>query len=182
MQTICFFRARTCSCRTSVDDLNRALWCVHTLLTFCNSLFLLIFINSYEKRQIRKVWLNRCVRTKMDQRSLSVAHVISRDDRRRWQRLPIPVPMFVSGVDERGKGFLEFSTGLNISAGGALMVTRRHLPRSSKVSLQIPTPPFPKQVSSQVLPRKLKARVVRVRNADGYYLSGLAFSRPLVVV
>jgi len=182
MQTICFFRAKTCSCRTSVDDLNRALWCVHTLLTSCNSLFLLIFINNYERRLISKVWPNRCERTKKDQRSLSVAHVIAYAEKRRWQRLPIPVPMFIRGADERGKGFLEFSTALNISAGGALMVTRRHLPRSSKVSLQIPTPPFPKQVSSQVLPRKLKARVVRVRNADGYYLSGLAFSRPLVVV
>ena len=110
-----------------------------------------------------------------------MAHVIPRADRRLWQRLPIPVPMFVSGVDERGKGFLEFSTALNICAGGTLVVTRRHLPRSSKVSLQIPTPPFPKHLSSQVLPRKITARVVRVRNADACYLSGLAFSRPLVV-
>ena len=111
-----------------------------------------------------------------------MAHVIPRAERRRWQRLPFPVPMFIRGVDERGKGFLEFSTALNISAGGALMVTRQHLPRSCKVSLQIPTPPFPKQVSSQFLLRKLKARVVQAMNAGGHYLSGLAFSRPLVVV
>jgi c-di-GMP-binding flagellar brake protein YcgR len=110
-----------------------------------------------------------------------VGHVIARAERRRWQRLPIPVPMFIRGVDERGKGFLEFSTALNISAGGALLVSRRHLPSSSNVSLQIPTPPFPKQVSSQFLLRRLKARVVRIGIADGYHLSGLAFSRPLVV-
>jgi hypothetical protein len=110
-----------------------------------------------------------------------VAHVIPRAERRRWQRLPIPVPIFIRGADERGKGFLEFSMAFNISAGGALMVTRRHLPSSSKISLQIPMPPFPKQVSSHFLLRKLEARVVQVRNADGCYLSGIAFSRPLVV-
>ena len=110
-----------------------------------------------------------------------MGHVIAHPERRRWQRLPIPVPMFIRGLDEKGKGFLEFSTALNISAGGALMLTRRHLPSSSKISLQIPTPPFPKHVSSQFLLRKLTARVVRVVNAGGYYYSGLAFSRPLVV-
>ena len=117
----------------------------------------------------------------MDQRSLSVARVIPRAERRRWQRLPIPVPIFIRGVDERGKGFLEFSTALDISVGGALVVTRRDLASSSKISLQIPMPPFPKLVSSQFILRKIKVRVVQVRNAEGYYLSGLAFSRPLVV-
>jgi hypothetical protein len=111
-----------------------------------------------------------------------VGHAIAYAEKRRWQRLPILVPMFIRGVDGRGRGFLEFSTALNISAGGALLVSRRHLSSSSKISLQIPTPPFPKQVSSQFLVRELKARVVRIKNADGYYLSGLEFSRPLVVV
>jgi c-di-GMP-binding flagellar brake protein YcgR len=111
-----------------------------------------------------------------------VGQVIAFAEKRRWQRLPIPVPMFIRGVDGQGKGFLEFSTTLNISTGGALLVSRRQLPSSSKVSLQIPTPPFPKQVSSQFSVQKLKARVVRVKNADGYYFSGLEFSRPLVVV
>ena len=110
-----------------------------------------------------------------------MAHVIPGAEKRQWQRLPIPVPMFIRGVDGRGKGFLEFSTALNISAGGALLVTRRHLLGSSQISLQIPTPPFPKEVSSQFLPLKLKARVVQVRNSGGYYWYGLAFSRPLVV-
>jgi hypothetical protein len=110
-----------------------------------------------------------------------VGRVTSGADKRRWQRLPIPVPMFIRGVDERGKGFLEFSTALNISAGGALLLTRRHLASSSKITLQVPTPPFPKHVSSQLLMRKLSARVVQVRNSDGYYWCGLAFSRPLVV-
>ena len=110
-----------------------------------------------------------------------MADVIPGAEKRRWQRLPIPVPMFIRGVDERGKGFLEFSTALNISAGGALLVTRRHLPSSSNLSLQIPTPPFPKEVSSQFLLRRLKAKVVQVRNSEGYYWYGLEFSRPLVV-
>ena len=110
-----------------------------------------------------------------------MARVIPGAEKRQWQRLPIPVPMFIRGVDEQGKGFLEFSSAFNISAGGALLVTRRHLSRSSKISLQIPTPPFPKQVSTQFLLRKLDAKVVQVRNSEGYYWYGVAFSRPLVV-
>lgn len=110
-----------------------------------------------------------------------MAEAMTGADRRRWKRLPVPVPMFIRGVDERGKEFLEFSTALNISAGGALLATRRFLPRSSKISLQIPPPPFPRQAFPQHVVRNLKARVVQVRNADRYHLSGLSFTRPLSI-
>ncbi len=30
-------------------------------------------------------------------------------EKRRWQRLPVPVPMFIRGLDEQGKEFLDFS-------------------------------------------------------------------------
>jgi hypothetical protein len=105
-----------------------------------------------------------------------VTRTVPGTERRRWQRLPLPVPMFLRGVDERGKEFLEFSTALNISAGGALLATRRYLPRSSKISVQIPPPPFPRQ---QFKARSVKARVVQVRNSERYHLCGLVFSRPL---
>ena len=110
-----------------------------------------------------------------------MAHVIPGAEKRRWQRLPVSFPMFIRGVDEQGKGFLEYCTALNISAGGALLVTRRYLPRSSKISLQIQPPPIPKQVFSQFSLPSLKARVVQVRNSDRYFLCGLAFSRPMAV-
>ncbi len=103
-------------------------------------------------------------------------------ERRRWQRLPVPVPMFIRGVDEQGKGFLEFSTAINISAGGALLVTRRYLPSASKISVEIPPPALPKQISAQTSKtRNLKARVISVTVSDRYHLCGLAFSRPLTL-
>jgi hypothetical protein len=87
--------------------------------------------------------------------------------------------MFIRGVDERGKDFLEFSAALNISAGGALLVSRRFLPNDSKVSLEIPAPPLPKQ---HFKGQNVKARVVQqVSSSDCYYLCGLAFSRPLAI-
>ena len=101
-------------------------------------------------------------------------------ERRRWQRLPLAIPVFVRGGDERGKEFLEFANALNISAGGALLVTRRYLPRSSKVSLEIPSAPLPNLASKPYFVRTLQARVVRLDLADKYHLWGVQFTRPLI--
>jgi PilZ domain len=111
-----------------------------------------------------------------ERRCLSLSHTTTSAERRRWERLSVPVPMFIKGVDERGKKFLEFGTAINICAGGALLASRRFLPNDSKVSLEIPPPPFPKEKSKA---RNLRARVVHVRTADRYHLSSLAFSKPL---
>lgn len=107
--------------------------------------------------------------------------VVPRSDRRRWQRLPVPVPLFIRGMDEGGKEFHEFSTALNISAGGALLATRRYLPNHSQISLEIPPPPLPNHVFSGAVIRNLKAKVVQIRHSDRFHLCGLAFSRPLPI-
>ena len=100
----------------------------------------------------------------------------SNGERRRWQRLSVPVPMFIRGVDDRGKEFLEFSTALNISAGGALLASRRFLHSDSKILLEIPPAPFPK---TKAKAHNIKARVVQVRNSERYHLCSLEFSKPL---
>lgn len=107
-----------------------------------------------------------------------MAPATSGAERRRWQRLAVTVPMFIRGVDERGKDFLELSAALNISAGGALLVSRRFLANDSKVSLEIPAPPLPKQ---HFKAQNVKAKVVQVSSCDCYHLCGLAFSRPLAI-
>lgn len=84
--------------------------------------------------------------------------------------------MFIRGVDERGKEFLEFSTALNISAGGALLASRRFLHNDSKILLEIPPAPFPK---TKAKAHNIKARVVQVRNSERYHLCSLEFSKPL---
>lgn len=109
---------------------------------------------------------------------MSVVPTVTGAERRRWQRLAVTVPMFIRGVDERGRDFLELSAALNISAGGALLVSRRFLPNDSKLSVEIPAPPLPKQ---HFRAQSVKARVVQVSSCESYHLCGLAFSRPLTV-
>jgi PilZ domain len=100
-------------------------------------------------------------------------------DRRKHQRLPLSIPVFVRGVDQDGKEFLEFATALNISAGGILLATRRNLPKSSTLSLEIPVAPMPTTTASPPSVRSLKARLVRVTHGDRCHLVGLRFSKPL---
>ncbi len=100
-------------------------------------------------------------------------------ERRKHQRLPLSIPVFVRGVDQDGKEFLEFATALNISAGGILLATRRSLPRSSQLSLEIPVAPLPPSSVSPQSVRSLKARLVRVTHGERCHLLGLKFHRPL---
>jgi hypothetical protein len=101
-------------------------------------------------------------------------------ERRRWSRLPLAIPVFVRSRDDKGKEFLEFATALNISAGGALVAVRRLLPQSAQVLLEIPSAPLSATTALPKASRILRARTLRVTHAEGYYLIGLKFSRPLL--
>ncbi len=97
---------------------------------------------------------------------------------RRYPRLPIAFPVFVHANYHDGSSFLEFATVLNVSAGGALLALRK-VPRSRRVSLEIPVAPaiaadMPKTQ------RQIKASVVRSEPKDNMVLLGLQFDRPLV--
>ena len=63
------------------------------------------------------------------------------NERRKWSRLPLAIPVFVRGRDGKGKEFLEFATALNVSAGGMLVAIRRVLPAIAQVRLEIPSAP-----------------------------------------
>ena len=101
-------------------------------------------------------------------------------ERRKWTRLPLAIPVFVRSRDEKGKEFLEFATALNVSAGGVLVAVRRSLPPSSQVLLEIPSAPLAATAALPRAARTLRARTVRVSHAEGYHLLGLKFSRPLL--
>lgn len=101
-------------------------------------------------------------------------------ERRKNERVPLAVPVFVRGKDSEGKEFLEFATALNVSAGGALLATRRFLPPFSSIALEVPAAPLPRV---SVLPRavrRLRARLLRVTVVNGYQLWGLKFTSPLI--
>ena len=104
---------------------------------------------------------------------------ISSKDARSSVRLQLAIPVFVRSRDGEGKDSLEFATALNISAGGALVIVRRSLPKSALISLEIPSVPIGPSKGLPTTSRVLRARAVWVAHLDGYHLLGLKFARPL---
>lgn len=100
-------------------------------------------------------------------------------ERRKWDRLPISIPFFMRGTKDDGEEFLDFATALNVSAGGALLATRRYLDPGSMVKLEIPVA----LVNKAQLPRSvslLQAKVLRCTPDRKYFLLGLEFETPLL--
>ena len=100
-------------------------------------------------------------------------------ERRRWARLPLAIPVFVRSRDAKGKDFLEFATALNVSAGGMLVAIRRVQPAVAELRLEIPSAPMATVAPVPSATRTLRAKTLRITAADGYYLVGLKFARPL---
>jgi hypothetical protein len=101
-------------------------------------------------------------------------------ERRKWPRLPLAIPVFVRTRDDKGKELLEFATGLNVSAGGMLVAVRRAPASAAAVLLEIPSAPLATISTLPKVSRNLRAKAVRSHHAEGYYLLGLKFSKPLV--
>jgi hypothetical protein len=100
-------------------------------------------------------------------------------DARKWVRLQLAIPIFVRSQDGNGNDSLEFATALNISAGGALVVVRRSVPKSAMISLEIPSVPLGPANGLPSSSRVLRAKAVWVAHLDDYHLLGLKFARPL---
>jgi hypothetical protein len=101
-------------------------------------------------------------------------------ERRKYERVPLAVPIFVRGTDSEGKEFVEFATALNVSAGGALLAIRRYLPKFAMISLEIPSAPVPRTPDLPRAVRRLQARLLRATTLEGYQLWGMKFSTPLI--
>jgi hypothetical protein len=104
---------------------------------------------------------------------------LSSKDARTSVRLHLAIPVFVRSRDSDGKDSLEFATALNISAGGALVIVRRSLPKSALISLEIPSVPIGPSQGLPTSSRVLRAKAVWVAHLDGYHLLGLKFARRL---
>jgi len=100
-------------------------------------------------------------------------------ERRKWARLPLAVPVFVRSQDDQGKESVEFATAVNVSAGGMLVAIKRSLPAITEVRLEIPSAPEASLTPLTTTTRKLLAKALRSTPADGCYLLGLKFTRPL---
>jgi len=107
-------------------------------------------------------------------------HANAGKERRKWERLPLPVPLFVRSADGRGGESIEFAAAWNISAGGALVALRRCPRLGSQVSLEVPGNPLVKAPAERGLARTLKAKIVRITHTAACHLAALKFSRPLL--
>jgi hypothetical protein len=108
------------------------------------------------------------------------SHQKTAEERRKWPRLPLAIPVFVRTSDESGKDLLEFATALNISAGGALVAVRRSLPLSALVLLEIPSAPLLPAATLPKAARNLRAKAVWEMHANNYQLLGVKFAHPLL--
>ena len=102
---------------------------------------------------------------------------LSKKEKRKWARLQLAIPVFVRTRDGHGKDSLEFATAINISPGGALVVVRHSLPKSSLVSLEIPSAPIGPADGFKTRSRIMQAKAVWVTHLDDYHLLGLKFAR-----
>jgi hypothetical protein len=101
------------------------------------------------------------------------------NERRKWSRLPLAIPVFVRSRDAKGREFLEFANSLNVSAGGMLIAIRRPMAALAQIRLEIPSAPVAALAPLPRSTRTLNAKTLRITAAAGCYLLGLKFSRPL---
>jgi hypothetical protein len=133
-------------------------------------------------QRLTEVWPMRCglwcgnTFLRMDRH---VPSRLSKTEERKWARLELAIPVFIRARDGNGKDSLEFATAINISAGGALVVVRRSLPKSGLVSLEIPSAPLGIANGLKTSTRIMQAKAVWVTHRDDYHLLGLKFVRPL---
>jgi c-di-GMP-binding flagellar brake protein YcgR len=106
--------------------------------------------------------------------------VKSGSERRKWVRLPLAIPVFVRSRDHNSNEILEFTTILNVSAGGMLVAVRKVPRLSSEIRLEIPSVPVSAPATISKASRGLRARVLRSTPVEGYTLLGLKFSHPLL--
>lgn len=102
-------------------------------------------------------------------------------ERRKWERLPLAIPVFVRGLDPNGRQFVDFATALDISVGGALLAIHRFLPKGSKILLEIPSAPIHNAKAPRSTRQRVYAKTVRVTDGDKCKLLGLQFHKPLLI-
>jgi PilZ domain-containing protein len=101
------------------------------------------------------------------------------EERRRFQRIRLQVPLFLRGRDVQGEQFLELAKSLDISGLGAMLACPRHLSPNELVTLTIPAPSI---TASALVPAgmpPIQARVRRQHEAGDIYLVGVEFVKPI---
>jgi hypothetical protein len=101
------------------------------------------------------------------------------EERRRFQRIHLQVPLLIRGKDAYGEQFLELAKTLDISANGAFLTSPRPLSIMEIVILTIPAPSI---TSSALVPAgmpPIQAKVKRSQEAGDVHLIGVEFTKPI---
>ena len=101
------------------------------------------------------------------------------EERRRFRRINLQIPLFIRGKDSHGEQFLELAKTLDISGLGACIASPRGLAVADYVTLTIPAPSI---TSSALVPNgmpPIQARVRRQQEMGDVFLLGVEFLKPL---
>ena len=101
------------------------------------------------------------------------------EERRRYQRIHLQIPLFIRGKDAQGEQFMELAKTLNISAIGAFLASPRPLAVNGFITLTIPAPSI---TSSGLVPAgmaPIQAKIRRQQEAGDIYLVGVEFLKPI---
>lgn len=105
--------------------------------------------------------------------------VDTEQDRRRWDRIPLAMPLFVCGKDSDGQKFSDLTVARDIGGGGLFFASHRSLSRSARLTLQVPSAPWHTKLMGSRGTRTLKGRIVRVVPTESLNFYALQFSHPL---
>lgn len=104
----------------------------------------------------------------------------SRNDRRKWERIPLSVPLFVRGKDSNGEVFSDLTVAQNIGGGGLVFASDRPLPLSARLTIQVPSVPWLGKLRYVSNRRRLRGHIIRVAYKKDINLYAFQFSRPLI--
>lgn len=101
------------------------------------------------------------------------------EERRRFLRIRIQVPLFIRGTDRCGVEFLELAKTLDLSGQGARLVSPHPLRHDEIISLTIPAPlPRSSEFGESGTP-PIQARVRRLESSGDMELAAVEFLKPL---
>ena len=85
------------------------------------------------------------------------------EDRRKWERIQLVIPLFINGTDSDGEKFSDLTSAQDIGAGGVLFASQRSLSTAAKLTIQVPFAPWLSKLAKAARnSRALRGRVVRV--------------------
>jgi hypothetical protein len=98
---------------------------------------------------------------------------------RRWERLPVFLPVLAQLNDGRGNEFQDVVIVLNISQGGLLIAGFQPPHRLSELTFEVSTAPLVRELGGRKGVDRIRARVVRSELCGEFSLHALEFPCPL---